>query len=408
MTRTSLRVLLLAPQPFYAPRGTPIAVRAVAQAISAAGHRVDILTLPYGEDVELPNIQVRRVGRIPLISGVPIGPSWQKLLYDVRLVRAARRILQDGRYDVIHGVEEGAVLAWWLSGRKGNRLPYVYDMDSHLSAQIREANVLYAPLAHLSGYLERAALRNASGVLAVCPALAEVARRYRSADGVALLPDTPLFRSEDEEPAEEIGRFEGVRLLYVGNLEKYQGIDLLLEAFRLVAQGHSDARLIIVGGSDEAIQDYSRRFADLVELGQLHFLGPRPLSQLGSILLAADILVSPRLQGVNTPMKIYSYLESGRPVVATRLETHTQVLTDDAAWLVEPDPDSLAAGLSRLVEDPELRRTVGRNGRDLVRRDFGPERFQERVTAFYDEIAQRIAASRGEGAPAGFPTPTAD
>ena len=54
-------------------------------------------------------------------------------------------------------------------------------------------------------------------------------------------------------------------------------------------------------------------------------------------LLAADVLVSPRLKGLNTPMKIYSYLDSGSAVLATRLRTHTQVLDDGTGPnLLEP------------------------------------------------------------------------
>ena len=56
------------------------------------------------------------------------------------------------------------------------------------------------------------------------------------------------------------------------------------------------------------------------------FAGERPASEIPAYLLAADVLVSPRSRGTNTPLKIYQYLRSGKPIVATRLLTHTQVL----------------------------------------------------------------------------------
>ena len=70
--------------------------------------------------------------------------------------------------------------------------------------------------------------------------------------------------------------------------------------------------------------------------------------------------------GTNTPLKIYSYLRSNRPIVATRLVTHTQVLDDTCACLVEPTADALAAGLRRMIEHPEARRAVGRRGSALA------------------------------------------
>ena len=63
------------------------------------------------------------------------------------------------------------------------------------------------------------------------------------------------------------------------------------------------------------------------------FAGERPAEEIPAYLLAADVLVSPRSRGTNTPLKIYQYLRSGKPIVATRLLTHTQVLTDDTAVL---------------------------------------------------------------------------
>ena len=119
-------------------------------------------------------------------------------------------------------------------------------------------------------------------------------------------------------------------------------------------------------------------------------MGPRPLERLGHILAAADILVSPRCAGRNTPMKLYSYLQSGRPVLATRLPTHTQVLTDDTAQLVAPSAPAMADGLRRLLASPDLRTALGRAGRALAEREYGPESFRRRVAEFYGRVGRRV------------------
>jgi glycosyltransferase involved in cell wall biosynthesis len=72
--------------------------------------------------------------------------------------------------------------------------------------------------------------------------------------------------------------------------------------------------------------------------GQVVFTGERPASEIPDLLAAADVLVSPRSRGTNTPLKIYQYLRSGRVIVATRLLTHTQVLDDGVAILTEATP----------------------------------------------------------------------
>src|SRR4029453_3721862 len=109
-----------------------------------------------------------------------------------------------------------------------------------------------------------------------------------------------------------------------------------------------NAHLVIVGGLEQDIERYRRRAQHLGIVAQVHFLGPRPVASLNGLSQRADVLLPPRLKGLNTPMKIYSYLDSGIAVLATRLRSHTQVLDDRTAHLVEPDPEALGDGLAEV------------------------------------------------------------
>lgn len=384
-----MNILLLAPQPFFVSRGTPIAVRAVAAALAAMDHRVELLAYHTGEHVSMPGVHVRRIPPPPGVRRVPIGPSWQKAVCDVSMYRAAVRLAASGRFDLVHAVEEAAFIAMALRRRFG--LPFVYDMDSLMSEQIREKSRLLLPAAFAFRVMERAAIRRAAGVLAVCPALLDEARRIHPAADAALLPDTPL-NSGDDDPDPEIASVEGLKLLYVGNLEPYQGVGLLLDAFTRISDEFPRVTLLIVGGGRDSAEDTLLRTipAALWRTGRVRLMGPRPLERLGSILAAADILVSPRCAGRNTPMKIYSYLQSGRPILATRLPTHTQVLDDSTALLVEPGPDAMATGLRRLIETPSLRAALGEAGRRLARREYGMHAFRRRLAEFYERIADKV------------------
>jgi glycosyltransferase involved in cell wall biosynthesis len=197
------------------------------------------------------------------------------------------------------------------------------------------------------------------------------------------------------EPSKELGAIGSPRILYVGNLEKYQGVDLLLEAFLRLTERDTQAHLVIVGGSSAESAAQMRRFSKREVGKRIHFIGPRPLDVLPSLLTAADVLVSPRLQGINTPLKIYSYLASGRPIVATRLPTHTQVLNDEVAVLVEANPDALADGIGRLLADPALGAALAAEGRAYVEASFGRQRFEDRLRSFYWALEDQIKRENG-------------
>jgi glycosyltransferase involved in cell wall biosynthesis len=272
-------------------------------------------------------------------------------------------------------------------------------MDSSLADQMIERFPRLRGARRLLEGCERRAVRGSAGVLAVCEALEEKARAYAPAAFVARLEDASLVppandgAPEGDEAGERLADLAaggGPLALYVGNLAPYQGIDLLLAAFRLAVREVPAARLVVLGGDGPSIESYRSRCRDLGLDGAAIFAGPRPVERLGSYLAQADVLVSPRLLGTNTPMKVYSYLASGRPIVATRLPTHTQVLTDEVACLVEPEPAAFARGLVRLFADPAAGKRLGEAARRLAAREHSPEAYRARLLAFYDALSARL------------------
>jgi glycosyltransferase involved in cell wall biosynthesis len=263
--------------------------------------------------------------------------------------------------------------------------------------QIVEKNALLTPIAWLFGWMERGTVKRSRGVLAVCPALVDEAMRHHPTGNVALLPDIPFTGNDTRGLPDTLTQAKGTRLMYVGNLETYQGIGLMLDAFAQVAGEHPDAVLLIVGGSAEHIEQYKAKAGALYEQGRVVFVGPVPIDSLGAVLGYADILVSPRTQGNNTPMKVYSYLQSGKPVLATRLSTHTQVMNDDVSVLVAPDAGSMAEGMRRLIGSAQVRERIGSAGQTYVEREFSEQRFRQRLSDFYNTLSDLDRSGSKEG-----------
>jgi len=389
-----MKILLLAPQPFFQERGTPIAVNLLLRALSAAGHALDVVTLREGENVSYPGVTLHRVGPRAWFRGVRPGFSARKMLADWFVFTKAMKLARTGRYDVVHAVEEAIFAAWlpWL-----RKLPFVYDMDSCLSRQIGESHPHLRWLRPVLERCEKAAVRRAAAVLAVCEALAATARHH-GAGQVTVLRDISLLENCGQPAdvnlrgATPPGAF---LFLYIGNLEPYQGIDLLLASFALVNKtAPGSVALAIVGGTPATIAAYRRKAAALGITANTTFLGPKPVAMLKGLLDQADAVVSPRVQGNNTPMKIYSYLDAGKPIVATAISSHTEVLDEAVAVLAPPEPAAFADAMRRVTADPDLRRRIAANARALAARRYHFAAYQETVWQFYRDLEQRLKARR--------------
>lgn len=355
-----MRILFVAPHPFMANRGTPLAEKRLLGVLAEAGHHVDVLTYPQGEDIHEANIRLIRIGRIPFVAHVPIGFSLRKVLQDIPLFLSFARVIRQRDYDAVHCVEEAAIMGTILT--RGSSTPLIYDMDSLLSEELSSSLPFLPGIAkRLCRRVEHWVIANSHAVIAACPALAEYARSRFPRNHVAYTMDLPPDHADDlSAPPETTGMNRPI-FLYAGSLAKYQGVDLMLAAFHngIVRQGHPGTAAIVGGTAAE--QKRMRRLARSLGLDErVRILGSRPVAQIPSWLASADILVSPRRRGINTPMKLYAYLHGGKPIVATRITSHTQILDESDAMLADPTVESLADTFGRLARSPQLRDALGR------------------------------------------------
>lgn len=389
----SLRILLLAPQPFFEIRGTPFAVLAMARALTQLGHRVDLLSFPQGAAVDVEGLTHRRSLRLP-VGHVRPGASLAKLLLDIPFALEAWARMAFGGYDVVHAVEEAAFFAAPVARTLG--LPLVMDIDSSIPDQLRYSGFARrGPLPWLAERLERAAARGAASIITVCTSLTEGIRRYETSAEIFQIEDPPLVDPKQPPAAadvdalrRELGLSSAPVVFYSGNFEPYQGVPLLIEAVSMVA----GVQLLLMGGEPTEIETLRVACLRLGVDGRCCFSGKRPPELLPQFLALADVVVSPRIQGQNTPFKIYTYLAAGRPLVATRIATHTQLLDDSLAVLTEPTAEALAAGIRIALDDPDASALRAQLGRALIEREYSAARYAEKVAGAYAHIADRTTS----------------
>jgi glycosyltransferase involved in cell wall biosynthesis len=386
-----MRILMIAPEPFFEPRGTPFSEYHRIRALIHLGHTVDLVTYPFGRDVDMPGLRVYRTVRPPFIREIGIGPSWRKIPLDVFVACSTLRRAFGGRYDAVHSHEEGAWFGVLVAAMLG--VPHLYDMHSSLPQQLRNFGYSRSRvLTAIFGWFERFVIRRSRTVIAICPQLEGVVRSIDRTVPTVVIENAP---GSGDAPTEGSGAAVRSSLgldratpivLYTGTFEAYQGLDLLFASMRRVLSAAPAARLVLAGGRPEQIEA-ARRAAEAEGIGAATvFAGQRPADEIPAFLDAADVLVSPRRLGTNTPLKIYQYLRAGRPIVATRLLTHTQVLTDEVAYLTEPTADGFAAGILAALSNPAEAHAVGDRARHLADTKYSDEAYLARTRQACDYL----------------------
>lgn len=403
MRQESLRVLMVAPQPFFRPRGTPVSVLHRIRGLQALGHRVDLHTYPFGTDPELPDLRIHRSRRPPFVRDVGIGPSVAKALLDLPLFAAVRRAAASDRYNLIHTHEEAGFLGAVLSRRYG--LPHVYDMHSSLPQQFWNfGRFNWRIVVGLFRRLEGFALAHSVGVITVYPHLRDQVETRGFRGPLALLENTLDFQ-RPEPRSDRTARMrtrlglEGAPVaVYTGTLETYQGLDLLVAAARFLKRTRPEVRIVVVGGSGAQAASLRSRVEAAGAARLFRILPAVPPQEVFDYHDLADVLVTCRTRGMNTPLKIYQYLRSRKPIVATSIPAHTQVLTPDVAELVEPEPAAVAHGIQRVLDDPRHAYRLTREAERVHRERYSEEAYMQTLREFMDAV-ERSSSLAGSGPP---------
>lgn len=178
-------------------------------------------------------------------------------------------------------------------------------------------------------------------------------------------------------------------VLYAGTFEPYQGLELLVDAAPTVVRATPDTLFLCLGGYEAQVAERRRQARDNGVKDHFLFPGVVPAETVDAHFALADILVSPRVSGTNTPLKIYSYLRSGVPILATSIRAHTQVLNSEVALLVEPRPNAIAAGILTLLENGDLGQRLTRNALKLAQEHFSIEAYYAKVAQLYAFLEAR-------------------
>ncbi len=376
---------MVAACPMPARRGTPLRIERLAEALTARGHQVELITYHVAEAPQALGFPVHRIFRREAYWRMPVGPSVRKLaIYDPALAWKVASVVASRRFDVLHAHHvEGLLVAQPARMRSG--LPLVYDAHTMLSAELPSYGPVLARqvLRKVGGWLDGVLPKGSDHVVAVTRDLRDrlIGTHGLEPERVSVVTngvETECFPLHASPPADGL-----IRVIYTGTLAPYQDVDLLLRAFAQAIRARANLRLCFSVSTPFTAHEALARSLGVREAIEVLRDG---FAELPQRLATASIAVLPRTSCPGIPQKLLNYMAAGKAIVASA--GSAKLLEHERTGLVVPDGDvpAFAHALLRLAADPGLGATLGRCARELVEREYSWGGAAERLEGIYSRL----------------------
>lgn len=370
-----LRVLAIAPTPFFGDYGCHVRIAEEVTALARRGVATSIATYPFGRN--LPGLHIRRSPRVLGKRTVDPGSSFRKFPMDAVLAGLALRLAATEEPALIHGhLHEGALIGWAVA--RSQRVPLVFDFQGSLTSEMLDHGFL------VRGGLSYPTFRAIESWI-VARADAIVSSTHNGADvlmrefgcpssRITVVPDAvdvhrfrPLWElastnghaARAEDLRAEIGIPEGRPVVvYLGLLAEYQGITHLLRAAQLLVDRGTDVHFLVMGFPGEA--RYRRMAAELGLAEHVTFTGAVRYEDAPTYLALGDAALSPKLSQTEGNGKLLNYIAMGLPTVAYDTPVNREILKDLGVYAPFGDWTALATELEGVLREPAAAAARGR------------------------------------------------
>jgi glycosyltransferase involved in cell wall biosynthesis len=358
---------MVAACPYPVPQGSQALIRDTSLALVARGHDVHLVTYGYGQGEDSSGLPLHRSPRFPLVRKTAAGPSLAKPLLDLALVVTLRRVCRKHRIDIVHAHNyEGLFTALIARAR-----PVVYHAHSALSDELPYYFRGAEWAASLGRWLDRTLPRRADAAIALHHVLADylVASGCRAERVSVVAPGAP---TETLEPFHLTHELPAV--LYAGNLDEYQNLDLLTEVMARVRAVRPETQFRIASHS------MGRAVAG-AEVTTV-----RDFESLRALLAEEAIVAVPRVSWSGFPIKLVNALAAGQAIVACESAAHPLENEVNGLVVADNDAEAFAEAILRLLAKPGLRRSLGQAARRTALELHAPDVMASRLEEVYERV----------------------
>ncbi len=372
-----MKILMIAPTPFFADRGCHIRILGEVRALQAHGHEVMLTTYHIGKDVE--NLNITRIINIPWYKKLEAGSSWHKLYLDILLLITSLRVYGKEKPDIIHGhLHEGALIGKLVSVMLSlGNTPVIFDVQGSLTKELQTYGFFknFRPLKIFFQLVEKLICNLPNYLVCSSPSnLRFITNRMKVPEKRAmsvldgLFPDYFLCKGNGDLKKQFNIPTQKKVVIYTGSLMQSKGIEYLLDAIPIIAKKYTNVFFLIVGYPVEQ----SKNRVNALEMQELvKFTGKVEYFQLPKYLTIADVAVEPKVDEAGEGSgKIINYMGAGLPVVCFDSLNNRRFLGENGLYAITGSSEDLANKVVEFLKNSVLAKTIGEANQKKVNEEF--------------------------------------
>jgi len=370
----SRSIAMVVASPFPANHGTPGSIKELTEAMAEAGDQVHVVTYHFGVGTPPKGVTLHRIPDWGFSRKVVVGPTVYKPFLDLLMVFTLCRVIWREGIELIHAHNyEGALIGYLASLL--TRRPLVYHAMNTMSDELPSYNFFRPPgvAIWLAKHLDYWVPRMATRIIAISQELANFLYTQGIAPSrIQVIPpgiDTTQFRGHNRSLVRQCYQLGEARVvMYTGILDRFQRLDYLLQAMRLVLVQVPSARLLLVTNlaKDRDWQECNAMVQELGLTGHVDIIQHDSFADIPHFLAAADVAVVCRPHCPGFPIKLLNYMAAEKPIVASVGSAKGLQHLQEAFVVPDHDWRAMGHGIVTVLQNQELAASLGRKARTWV------------------------------------------
>jgi len=379
-----MKILMLLPYAFLKQSGSSLSTYYRIKALVDLGNQVDVLAFPFGQAVDIGKGKIIRCARVPFINKLESGSVIPKIPLSLSMLVKCIRILKNSKYDLLYTHGTSGLIGMFM--KAFYKLPLIQEMHGLWEYEIIKWNFYPNKIVSwFAALLENLIIRNSDAIVTTCRNITDKVIKVSKGKSIFTIENAAeeINSNHNKVNIRKLREKYGINnqkiIMYTGSFLKIQNIDWLIECSASLTKTEKNVMCFLIGGSHDQVIETQRAVALRGLSDHFIILESRSKEEVVHLLNLTDILVSPRTIGIEIPLKIITYLQSGKAIVATNCPIHSQILNDKVALLTEPNIDGFLRGIQELLHNEEMRLRLGINAKKTYMKMYSYKAYKNKM-----------------------------